>query len=243
MAVDYDLGTARGRIEIDSAQLGRASQALTVVGQQMIGLGVLAGAGFVVAVKSAADFEHQMSAVAAVLQGETRPQFAALKELALDLGSTTVFSAGEIAGAMEALSKAGIPVEDMLNGAVEATVALAAAAGDELPGGVERAAEVIANAQKTFNASADELNHFANVLVGAAASSTLSVEDLATSFRYAGPIAAQLGLSIDDLNTVLAILGDRGIKGSTAGTSLRGVLLSLTPSSEKAANTMRDLGL
>lgn len=243
MAVDYDLGTARGRIIIDSSQLGRTSEALRTVGRGMIGLGALAAAGFVVAIKSAADFEKQMSQVGAILQNETAPQMARLKELALDLGSTTVFSAGEIGGAMEALAKAGIPVEDMLNGATQATVHLAAAAGDELPGGVQRAAEVISNAQKTFEASAAELEHFADVLVGSAAASTISVEDMANSFRYAGPIAHELGLSIDDLGTLLAILGDRGIKGSTAGTSLRGVLLSLTPSSAKAASAMKELGL
>lgn len=242
MAIDYDLGTARGKIEIDSSQLGRTSVALGTVGKGMIALGGLAAAGFVVAVKSAADFEKAISAVAAVSQA-SQSEVQALRDLALDLGSTTVFSAGEIVKAMEALAKAGIPVEDMLNGATQATVNLAAAAGDELPGGVERAAEIISNAQKTFSASASELEHFADVLVGAAASSTLNVEDLATAFRYAAPIAAQLGLSIDDLNTVLAILGDRGIKGSTAGTSLRGVLLSLTPSSAKAKAAMKDLGL
>lgn len=242
MAVDYDLGTARGRIEIDSSQLGRTSQAFRSFGLGMTAMGVAAAAGFAYVVKSAADFEHQMSAVEAV-SNATESQMVSLKNSALDLASTTVFSANEIGAAMEALAKAGIPVEDMLGGATEATINLAAAAGDELPGGVERAAEVIANAMKTFHAGAGEMDHFADVLVGAAASSTISVEDMATSFRYAGPIAAELGLTIDDLSTVLAILGDNGIKGSTAGTSLRGVLLSLTPTSAKARDTMRDLGL
>lgn len=242
MAVDYDLGTARGKIEIDSSQLGRTSQALGSVGKSLIGLGVIAASGFIVAVKSAADFEKQISAVAAVSQASGK-DVEKLRQLALNLGSSTTFSAGEIAKAMEALAKAGIPVQDMLNGATTATIHLAAAAGDELPGGVERAAEVIANAQKVFGAGADELEHFADVLVAAAASSTLNVDDLATSMKYAGPIAAELGLTIDDLSTVLAILGDRGIKGSIAGTSLRGVLLSLTPSSVKAAKAMKELGL
>lgn len=242
IAVDYDLGTARGRIDIDSSQLGRTSAALQSVGRGMVGLGVVAAAGFALVVKSAADFEHQMSAVKAI-SGATTSEMRLLEEQALTLGSSTVFSAGEIGGAMEALAKAGIPVEDMLNGATEATVNLAAAAGDELPGGVQRAAEVVANAAKTFNVGAEELDHFADVMVGAAASSTISVEDMATSFRYAGPIAAALGLTIDDLSTVLAILGDRGIKGSTAGTSLRGVLLSLTPTSKKAEDAMRALGI
>jgi TP901 family phage tail tape measure protein len=240
--VDYDLGTARGRIEIDSSQLGRASQALRTFGLATTAAGLAAAAGFAYVVKAAADFEHSMDAVQAV-SGASRSEMKLLSEQALNLSTRTVFSAGEISGAMQALAKAGIPVQDMLDGATQATINLAAAAGDELPGGVQRAAEIIANAQKTFNASASEMEHFADVLVGAAASSTLSVEDLAVSMRYAGPIAAQLGLSIDDLSTTLAILGDRGIRGSTAGTSLRGVLLSLSPTSKKARDALQDLGL
>jgi TP901 family phage tail tape measure protein len=240
--VDYDLGTARGRIVIDHAQLGTATAALRTFGLATAAVGLAAAAGFALVVKSAADFEKQMDAVQAV-SGASRAEMKLLSEQALDLSTRTVFSANEISGAMQALAKAGIPVQDMLDGATQATIHLAAAAGDELPGGVERAAEIIANAQKTFNASAADMEHFANVLVGAAASSTISVEDMANSMRYAGPIAHELGLSIDDLGAALAILGDRGIKGSTAGTSLRGVLLSLSPTSEKAANAMKDLGL
>jgi len=204
--------------------------------------GLAAVAGFALVVKAAADFEHEMDAVQAVT-GATKKEMDLLSETALDLSTKTVFSAGEIAGAMQALGKAGITVEEMMGGATQATINLAAAAGDELPGGVGRAAEVVANAMKTFDVGADQAEHFADVLVAAAASSTTSVEDLATSMRYAGPIAHELGLSIDDLATVLAVLGDRGIRGSTAGTSLRGVLLSLTPTSEKAKNAMKDLGL
>lgn len=239
---DYDLGTARGRIELDASSLGRATAAFTGLGRAMTGTGVLAVGAFAYAIKSAADFEKQMSAVDAVTNG-TASQMEAMKEVALDLGASTVYGANEIGRAMEQLAKAGIDIDDILNGATQATVNLAAAAGDELAGGIDEAAVVIANAMKTFGASADQLDHFANVLVGAAASSTLSVDDIATSMRYAGPVAASLGLSIDDLSTALAILGDRGIRGSTAGTSLRGVFLSLASQTPKATKVLKDLGI
>lgn len=238
----FDLGTARGRISVDSSSLNAASAGLTTLGKGMVVTGALGVAAFVGVIKSAADLEKTLSAVQAV-SGATDKQMNTLRETALQLGSNTAFSANEIAGAMEDLAKAGITVEDITGGAAQAVVDLAAAAGDELPGGVSQGAEIIANAMKTFGASADQMEHFADVLVGAAASSTLNVEDLATSLKYAGPIASELGLSIDDLSTTLAILGDRGIKGSTAGTSLRGVLLSLTPTSKKAEEAMHDLGI
>lgn len=239
---DYDLGTARGKIELDASSLGRASAAFTGLGKVMIGVGALAVGAFAYAVKSAADFEKVMSAVGAV-SNATAAEMEQLKEVALDLGSTTVYGANEIGRAMEQLAKAGLTIPEILNGATEATVTLAAAAGDELAGGIDSAAIVIANAMKTFGAGADEMDHFADVLVGAAASSTLSVDDIATSMTYAGPVAASLGLSIDDLSTALAILGDRGIRGSTAGTSLRGVFLGLATQTPKATKVLKELGI
>lgn len=239
---DYDLGTARGRIDLDASSLGRAQAALRTTGLGLIALGGAAVAGFAYAVKSAADFEKIISAVGAVT-GATEKQMDQLREKALDLATGSIFSADQIATSFEDLGKAGITIPEILNGAAEAVVHLAHAAGDELPGGVAQGAEIIANAMKTFEVGADQAEHFADVLVAAAASSTTSVDDMATTFRYAGPIAHELGLSIDDLATVVALLGDRGIKGSTAGTSLRGVLLSLTPTSKKAASQMKELGL
>lgn len=238
----YDLGTARGRIEVDTSSLGRATSGLSNMGKTLVTVGAAGVAGFAGVVMSAASLEKQISAVGAV-SGATRAEMDLLRETALQLGANSAFSANEIAKAMEDLAKAGISVEDIVGGATQATINLAAAAGDELPGGVSQGAEIIANAMKIFGASADDMEHFADVLVGAAASSTLNVEDMAVSMKYAGPIAASLGFSIDDLSTALAILGDRGIKGSTAGTTLRGVLLSLTPSSAKATTAMKELGL
>lgn len=239
---DYDLGTARGTIELDASSLGRAQAAFATLGVAMLGFSAVAVGGFALVVKEAADFERVMSAVKAV-SGATDEQMQQLRDTALELGANTVFAATDIGRAMEQLAKAGITTEEILGGAAEATITLAAAAGEELAGGVDAAAVVIANAMRTFSAGADELDHFADVIVGAAASSTISVDDMATSMTYAGPIAASLGLSIDDLSAALAILGDRGIRGSTAGTSLRGVLLSLQGTSGPARQALEELGI
>jgi TP901 family phage tail tape measure protein len=239
---DYDLGTARGRIELDASSLGRAQAAFATLGRSLLGFSAVAVGGFGYVVKQAADFEKTMSAVQAVTNANDQ-QMKGLSDTALELANRSAFGAQAIAGSFEDLGKAGISVQEIMGGAAEATIKLAEAAGDELPGGVTQGAEIIANALKTFEMGADQAMHFADVLVGAAASSTLSVDDIAVSMRYAGPIANQLGLSIDDLATTLAILGDQGIKGSTAGTSLRGVLLSLAPTSKKAKNQLKDLGL
>src|SRR5262249_34995263 len=49
--------------------------------------------------------------------------------------------------------------------------------------------------------------------------------------------------TMEDTADAIAVLGNAGIKGSTAGTSLRQMLLSLAPTSKKAAEMMQELGL
>lgn len=242
LIAEYDLGTARGRIEIDHSDIGRVGDAFVGMGRSFLIGGAALTGGFGYVVNAAANFERQMSAVEAVSDA-TKEQMEQLSQTALDLGSNSVYGATEVGRAMEQLAKAGVPIETIMNGAAEATVTFAAAAGDELAGGLDEAAVVMANALSIFNGGAEDMEHFATTLVQAAAASTLSVDDMAVSMRYAGPIASTLGFSIDDLSVALGLLGMAGIRGSTAGTSLRGVLLSLTPSSKKAEEAMRDLGL
>ena len=191
------------------------------------------------AVKAAADFEKTIDAAGAVL-GKTAAQMEPVRKLALQIGQDTKFGAQEVAAGIEELAKAGLTIEQITGGAARGVASLAAAAGDMK---LEDAATIAVNAMKTFGLEANQLDHVADSLAGAANASTLEVEDLAVSMRYAGGTAKAMGVSIDEMNTVLAILGDRGIRGSTAGTSLRGVLLSLAPTSKKAAAMMKELGL
>lgn len=209
------------------------------LGRAMLGIGGVALAGFGLVVKSAAEFEQVMSKVRAVM-APTEAQYDALVAKALLLGQESVFSAQKVAEGFNSMAKAGLSAEEILEGAADAAVALTAAAEGI---GLDRGAEILANAMRTFGAEASELPHFADVLAGAANKSTLEIEDLATSLRYVGPLARENGISFQEFNTALAILGDRGIKGSTAGTSLRGILVSLNPVSDKATAKMRELGI
>src|SRR5688572_23254075 len=234
----FDLGTARGRIALDTSDLNRAQIALRQAGRGMTMLGVAALAGFGVAIGASARFEQKLSHVQAVT-GATEGQIDRLRETALKLGTDTAYGATAIAEAFVELSKAGLQVEQILDGAGDAVVQLAAA-GD-LP--IARAAEIAVNAMQTFSLKASDMVHVSDLLAGAANASTVEVEDLAVSLKYAGSVASAIGVSIEDVNTALAILGNRGIRGSTAGTSLRRVLLNLSPATKNAGKVMEELGI
>ncbi len=70
-----------------------------------------------------------------------------------------------------------------------------------------------------------------------------SVEDLANGLKFVGPVAASMGVSLEETTSVLALFAQQGIIGEQAGTSLRGVLASLTAPSAQARAEIEHLGL
>ena len=204
----------------------------------MLGFGTVLASGFVTAVKTAADFEKEISAISAVTAASAE-DIETLRQAALDMGSQGPFGPTEVAEAFLELAKAGLSATEIIDGAGAATINLAKA-GD-LP--IARAAEIAANAMRTFGIEAKDVNDVVDTLSGAANQSTLDVEDLAVSMRYVGGVAAALQIPIEDVSTALALLGNAGIKGSTGGTSLRRILLQLSPDSKEARAELEKLGI
>lgn len=250
----YDIGTARGVIEleyngrgIDEAQQdlqgieksgggATAAAAGAAKGIQRAGL-VIAGA-LGAGVYAAANFEQRMSAIGAV-SGATGDELDKLRDKALQLGKDTQFSASESAQAMEELVKAGLSVSDVLNGAADATVALAAAGEVDMP----TAATIASNAMNQFNLAAKDMVGVADSIAGAANASAIDVGDFGESLQQVGAVANLAGLSFEDTATAIALMGNAGIRGSDAGTSLKSMLSRLQPTTKKQADVMKELGL
>lgn len=251
---DYNLGTARGVIEIDYRGNGAqnatrdlrnaggaaddASQRMDRAGNALAGAGVAIVAGFGVAIKAAADFEQRLSAVKAV-SGATDAEMEMLRNKALQLGKDTQFSASESAAAIEELVKAGLSVEDVMAGAADATVALAAAGGVDMP----TAAALASNAMNQFNLSARDLVGVADTIAGAANASAIDVGELGQSLQQVGAVANLAGVNFEDTATAIALLGNAGIKGSDAGTSLKSMFSNLQPDTAKTTAMFKELGI
>ena len=208
------------------------------VGKGMLAVGLGIAAGFGYAINTAADFEKQISAIGAVT-GASEKDLEAYRKKALQIGADTAFSASQGALAIEELAKAGLTLPDIMNGAADATVALAAAGEIDLP----QAATIASNAMNQFQLSAEQLPHIADLLAGAANASAIGVEDLGLTLKYVGPVANAVGVSIEDVATATAILGNNGIKADSAGTALRSMLAQLAPTTKPAINAFHELGL
>lgn len=252
---NMDLGTAEGKIVIDASgvdrgvdqanqslgRLGKSSgntaAAMQSVGAGMLGVGGAAVAGFAIAVKSAADFESQISGIEAVSQG-TEDQMEAVRKKALQLGADTKFSAGEAAGAIEELSRRGINLDDILGGAADAAVNLAAATGTD----IATAATIASNAMNVFGLSAEDLGKVTDQIAGFDVVGS-SVEDFGLALTQSGAVADLVGVSFEDLTTTIAAMSKAGINSSDAGTSIKQFLNNLQPTTEKQIGLAKELGI
>lgn len=224
--------------ELDSS-VSRADSTMKAAftGAAIAGAAALAG-GLSGVVTAAAGFEKQMSAVGAVA-GATAQEMQQLTSLALQLGKDTSFSAKEAAVGLEELTKAGVSVQDILGGAGRAALDLAAAGAI----GVGDAAEIASNALNVFNLKGTDMAHVADQIAGAANASAIGVNDYKFSLSAAGAVAATVGIGFEDLTTAIAAMGNAGIKGSDAGTSLKTMLMNLQPSTKAQTAAFKELGI
>lgn len=219
-------------------KLGQQKQAFETMGRAAMGFGVVAAAGAGLAVKKWADFDEAMSAVqAATMESESAMRL--LSDAAMDAGARTVFSAEESANAIEELAKAGVSTGDILSGALDGALDLAAAGNL----GVADAAGIAAVALKTFNLEGSDMAHVADLLAAGAGKAMGDVTDLSAALNQSAMVANATGLSIEETTAGLAAFASQGLLGSDAGTSFKSMLQSLTPTSKKAAEEMERLGI
>lgn len=203
----------------------------------LLGTAVLGGV-----IKSSIDLEARFGktmALVAASTGAPKSAIADLRAEAMKLGASTKFSANESADAMLELGKAGISTSDILGGALKGTLLLAAAGDTDLA----TATTIASNAMNTFNLRGKDMNAVAAALAGGANASSASVSSLGEALGQVGPGATNAGLSLQETVGVLSAFDAAGVKGSDAGTSLKTMLTSLVPQTDKAAAAMRNLGL
>lgn len=222
----------------ESEKLAKQKEAFNQVGIGAVALGAALAVGLGAAVKAAADFDAQMSQVQ-TLSHATATQMGALREAALTMGQGIGFSATQVADAETELVKAGVSVKDQLGGALVGALNLAAAGQLD----VASATEIAASAMTQFKLKGQDVPHIADLLAAGADKALGSVQDLGEALKYVGPVSQSLGVSIEQTTGTLALFAQNGILGEQAGTSLRGVLLSLTAPSQAASDVMQEYGI
>ncbi|SFU40523.1 phage tail tape measure protein [Alicyclobacillus macrosporangiidus] len=244
-AAKAQLGSAKAALESladESAQkltksMSSASESMKRVGAAVTaaGTGIVLGLGH--AVKTTSDFEAEMSKVQA-LSGATGNELGKLRDAAIQLGATTPKSASEAAQAMEMLAAMGFKANEII-AAMPGVLSAAVASGEDMA----LVADTTAAALNAFNLKASEASRVADVLAQAANDSAAGILDMQYTFKYAAPVAHQLGISLEQLAAATEIMANNGIRGEQAGTTLRMALIRLANPTDKAAALLKDLGV
>lgn len=188
----------------------------------------------------AMDFEQQMSSVKSVMSPDEVNSFGkSLEKLAIQMGAETKYSSLEAAQGIEELIKAGVSVTDIINGGLEGALSLAVAGELDLAS----AAEIASTALNAFKDDNLSVIRAADLLAGAANASATSVSEMKFGLSMVSAVASGVGLTFEDTATALATFAQNGLKGSDAGTSLKTMLLNLSPSTKEATEQMAELGL
>lgn len=201
-------------------------------------------------------FDAQMSKVFAIIGEEATGSaevMKALRDEALEMGSTTAFTASQAGEAMEYMAMAGWKTKEMLS-AVEPLMDLAAAAGADLG----TTSDIVTDAMTAFGLSATDtvqvvkdgmtmnvnaVEYFADILAAASSNSNTNITMLGESFKYAASLAGSLGYSVNDVAIALGLMANTGIKSTMAGTSFSRVIQNMAKPSAETAKAMEALGI
>lgn len=223
----------------------RITKAMKKTGRSMKQIGVNATIGLTapiaaigaMAIRTGIGFEKGMNKVQSITQASTE-EMAVMRKEAINLGSTTAFKASEAADAMAFLGQAGFKTTEIMS-AIGPTLDLAAASGTDLA----RTADIMSNVMGGFGIEADKSTKVADVLAKTTASANVDMEMIAETMKDAAPVARQFGSSLEETASLAGKLGDAGIQGSKAGTTLKQMFLSLASPSEKTKKLLGALGV
>ena len=196
-------------------------------------------------IETGADFIDMMTTVGAI-SGATENQMSGLSETAQTLGLRTMFMSRDIASGMKYLAMAGNDanqIQEMISGAAM----MANATGMEL-GGKGGAADLLTNIMRTFKLEGQQAaDIIGDQLTKAVMSSNVSMSDLAESIKYSAASMVTLKQQLPQVAAMIGTLGNAGIQGSMAGTSIRNMADYLTQSitnpNFKGAKALAKLGL
>lgn len=233
-------GAEQGISKLSSVASSGLKSVATLVAGTVTAVGGLGAA----AVKVGSSFESSMSQVAATM-GITAEEiqngsesFELLKKAAKDAGATTQFSASQSAEALNYLALAGYDAEKAA-ATLPTVLNLAAAGGMELGA----ASDMVTDAMSALGDKAGTAESFVDKLAKTSQKSNTSVSQLGSAILTVGGTAKVLVGGVDEMNTVLGILADNGVKGAEGGTALRNMILSLTAPTDTAAEAIEGLGL
>lgn len=242
-------GASRRRFGGGRSAFGRVFSPTSAMSAGGIPFATTLGAGIIgmslrSIISEASKFQHTMVSVRAILRATDtdavsfNDRFDKMSKSMRTLGVDTKFTATEIADATRFLAMAGMNVETIEKSMKSITNL--AAIGDTDLGNM---ADIVTNIMTGYGITSDYIAASADNLAAVTSRSNVNVLEMGESMKYASNYMRMAGIDFSEGAAAVGILGNAGIKGSRAGTSLRAMLIRMIKPTKKAQAVIDRLGL
>lgn len=182
---------------------------------------------------------------ASKIAGATIAEQKEMLQLAKDVNAMTPLTASDVASGQRYLAMAGNKfdaIKEMIGPASKLASIFTMPVGGK--GGV---ADLMTNIMSMYQIPMTEAARVTDDLYTAVTNANISLQDLAQSISYVGADMATAGVDLRQTAAAIGVLGDMGIQGSMAGTSLANTIrylqLSLVNQKKKGYNALANMGL
>ena len=185
-----------------------------------------------------AEFEQRVANTTTAMGTFGAAGMAMREQIAQAAVAMTAFTAtlpSEAAASMWDVASAGFSKFTDLVNVSSAAITLANATLEN----VSDTGRILISILNQFSLSTDQSARVVNALAAAASFSATSVSMLMESMKYAGPIAAAFGMSMEATLAALGVFAQQGILQSQSGTALRNLLSNLSAGTDKAEKAFR----
>lgn len=204
------------------------------------GLGALIGT----TIKEATEYDNLMATARNILGTHDRDKdtfaqrFSQMEHIVRDVGVKTKFTAPQVADAAKFLAMAGFDVE-AINKSI-APIADIALVGDTDLG---ETADVVTNIMTGYGIDPSQVRRAADIMTMTFTKSNTTLLEIAEAYKYSASLLSAGGVSFEEATAAMGILGDAGIKGSQAGTTLRTIMANIVNPTKKQLTNWERIGV
>ena len=154
------------------------------------------------------------------------------------VGVETKFTAPQVADAAKFLAMAGYSIKD-INNSIRPIADIALVGDTELG----QTADLMTNVMTAYKIKPNQLRQAADIMTNTFTMSNTTLTEMAEAYKYSAGLLAGNNVSFQESAAALGILGNAGIKGSQAGTTMRTIIANLLNPTKKQATEWERLGI
>ena len=232
------LGTLKDKV---GGIAGKIKNSFSGVQGALATVGVGIGAGTAVSVlkssvEAYASLEDQVRRNKAIM-GATVQQEKQLMQQTRDLGRSTKFTAQEVAEAQMYQAMAGMKTNEVLE-MTPKLLKMSIAAGSDFA----QTSDIVTDNLTAFGMSLKDSDRLMDVMVATSNNANTNVQMLGEAYKYVAATSRNFE-SFEDVNILLGVLADNGIKSGQAGRNLAGIYRRLANPSKQVGNALKDLNI